>query len=101
MWKMILLGFTAMVILSACALGGPPSGTVKEHLEGVYLQEVNIQKRRQCELTPFMVEDGQTNVWLVLYRFKGKDNNVYGQIFSETDAGWEPYLMMDACPLPP
>jgi hypothetical protein len=99
MWRKKLLGFMAGVILSACAIGGPPSGTVKEYLEGVSLQEVNIQMRRQCELTPFMVEDGHTNVWLVLYRYKGKDK-VYGHLFTETDAGWEPYLMMDACPSP-
>jgi hypothetical protein len=97
MWRMILLGLLVSLLLGACAGGGPPSDTVTEYLEGVYLQDVTIVGRDQCELTPAMVAEGYTDVWLVRYRFEGKDR-VNGQLFSELDSDWEPYLKLDFCP---
>jgi hypothetical protein len=97
MWKKVLLGLLVSLFLGACAGGGPPRDTVTEYLEGVYLRDVTIVERNECDLTPFMTDDGHTNVWLVRYRFEGKDN-VYGQLFSEVDAAWVPYLTIGICP---
>jgi hypothetical protein len=86
-----------MFISGACAGEGPSNTEVKKYLQGVYLQDVSITQRTQCALTPSMESGGHTNVWLIRYRF-AEVNKVYGQLFTETDTGWEPYLLIDFCP---
>lgn len=87
----------ASVLLTACA-GGPPNKKAEEIIYGIYLQEVTIIEKSQCELTSWMKEDGQTNVWLVRYRFK-KSGSEGGMLMAETDGEWQSYMsMVDSCP---
>jgi len=95
--KVLLAVLLASVLLTACA-GGPSNKKAKEILYGTYLQEVTIIEKSPCELTSWMKEDGQTNVWLVRYRFK-KSGSEGGMLLTETDGEWQLYrLTVDSCP---
>ena len=93
----MLIGLLAFFTLSACTVQGPPKDEIIAYLQGVYLQDVTITQRSQCELTPSMEAEGHTNVWLVRYRF-GNLKKVYGELFTEKESGWQPYLAIDFCP---
>ena len=97
MRPVILTGLAILFTLSACAGQGPPKEELAAYLQGVYLQDVTITERKQCELTSSMQAGGHTNVWLVRYRFAGL-KEVYGQLFTDTASGWQPYLSIDFCP---
>ena len=97
MKRVISMGVALGFLLSACTGGGPPKAMITELLEGAYLQEVTVTQRTQCELTPSMEAAGHSNIWLVRYRFVGEER-VYGQLFTERDTGWEPFLSIDYCP---
>jgi hypothetical protein len=83
------------------ASGGPSNAEAQDVIYGLFFQDVKIIGKRQCELHPWMEEDGQTNVWLVRYRFK--DSGSEGaMLLTETDSEeypWQRYLAgMDHCP---
>lgn len=89
-------------LLTGCGAGGGPSNAeAQEVIYGLFLQDVRIIGKHQCELLPWMEEDGQTNVWLVRYRFK-KSGSEAAMLLTETDSEeypWQPYLSgMDHCP---
>lgn len=96
--RTMMLLLLAGVLLAACASGGPSNKEAKEIIYGVYLRDAKIVDKTQCELTSWMEEDGQTNVWLVRYRFEGSDR-VSGMVLSEVEGEWQIYMgMRDSCP---
>jgi hypothetical protein len=91
-------------LLTGCGAGGGPSNAeAQEVIYGLFFQDVRIIEKRQCELLPWMEEDGQTNVWLVRYRFKESGSEA-AMLLTETDSEeypWQRYLAgMDHCPSP-
>ena len=67
----------------------------------MYFLGVRIVDRQPCELTSWMQEEGQTNVWLVRYQFE-ESGHEGGMLLSEMDSEeypWQPYLLnVDSCP---
>jgi hypothetical protein len=95
--KALVSVLLASILLAACT-GGPPNKKAEEIIHGVYLQEATIVEKSQCELTSWMEADGQTNAWLVRYRFK-KSGSEGGMLMAETDGEWQSYMpMVDSCP---
>lgn len=91
-------------LLAGCGAGGGPSNAeAQELIYGIFFQDVRIIGKSQCELLPWMEEDGQTNVWLVRYRFKESGSEA-AMLLTETDSEeypWQPYLSgMEHCPSP-
>jgi hypothetical protein len=86
------------LLLTACSGGGPSNSEAEEIIYGVYIRDASVVGKEQCELTTWMEEAGETNVWLVLYRFEGQDE-VGGMLLSESEGEWNIYLPnVDSCP---
>lgn len=94
---LVMLLLTVM-LLASCSSGGPSNSEVEELIYGLYVRDSSVVGKEQCELTTWMEEAGQTNVWLVQYRFEGQDD-VGGMLLSEIDGEWVPYLTnQSTCP---
>jgi hypothetical protein len=86
------------MLLAACSGEGPSNSEAEEIIYGVYIRDASVVRKEQCELTTWMEEAGETNVWLVLYQFEGRDD-LGGMLLSEHDGEWQLYLPnMDNCP---
>lgn len=66
----LIFSLLAALLLAGCNAGGPSNGEAKDVIYGVYFQDARIIEKQQCELTSWMEEDGQANVWLILDEFE-------------------------------
>jgi len=100
--KFLVVSLLVVLTLAGCSGGGGPSkAEASEAIHGVYIQEVSIVERQQCELTAWMAEEGHTNIWLVRYRFV-ESGSEGGMLLTETESAeypWQPYLLnLESCP---
>jgi hypothetical protein len=98
--KALLLLLLAAVLLAACGgdKEGPSDKRAKEILYGTYFLDSTIIKKTKCELTDRMEEDGQTEVWLVEYRFEDS-NDRHGLLLTKEGDEWQTYLHgVESCP---
>jgi hypothetical protein len=99
--KVFLIVLLITALLTGCSGGGPSTAEAKEAIYGVFLRDVRIIEKQQCELVPRMQADGETNVWLVRYKFvdSGREGTI---ILSEKDSKeypWQVYIIgFDQCP---
>jgi hypothetical protein len=98
--KTLVLLLLVVVLLVACNGNkeGPSDKRVKEIIYGMYFIDAAIVEKTKCELTSWMEEDGQTEVWLVRYQFEGH-NNTNGMLLTKEDDEWQTYMPgVDSCP---
>ncbi len=97
----ILVSFLLVLVLLAACGGdkkGPSDKQAKKIIYGMYIRDAEIVAKKQCELSTWMEEDGQTDVWLIGYKFEGSDNPS-SLLLTKQDDEWQSYLFgMDTCP---
>ncbi|MGD9101806.1 MAG: hypothetical protein PVF45_15090 [Anaerolineae bacterium] len=98
--KLLVSLLLLVVLLVACNGNkeGPSDKEAEEIIYGMYLKDASIVGKEKCELTTWMEEDGQTEVWLVEYQFEGS-NDTHGFLLTKQDDKWQTYLSgVDSCP---
>jgi hypothetical protein len=98
--KLLVSLLLVVVLLAACNGGdeeGPSDKRSEEILYGMYFRDASIVGKEKCELTTWMEEDGQTEVWLVEYQFEGS-NDTHRFLLTKEDDEWQSYLSLDSCP---
>lgn len=98
--KTLVVLLLVVVLLVACNgdKKGPSDKRAKEVLYGLYFRDAKIVKKTRCELTDRMEQDGQTEVWLVEYRFEGADDED-GLLLTKEGDEWQSYMFgKESCP---
>jgi uncharacterized protein YceK len=96
--RVLIAVLLVSVLLAGCSSGGPSDKEAKETIYGTYFKDATIIEKSQCKLTSWMEDDGQTNVWLIRYKFKDSGTEG-GMLLTERDEGWQSYMpMVDSCP---
>jgi hypothetical protein len=95
-FRILIFMTLAALTLAGCAAGGPTNAEANAVFYSVYFTDANILEKRQCVLTPEMQAQGETNVWLIRYRFKGSgDRGVMLVREGDTEEyPWLPYMTM-------
>ena len=95
-YRVVIVLLLMAMWLVGCGVGGPSNAEAKEVIFGVYFRDASILGKHHCELTPEMEDDGQTDVWLIRYKFKDSDTQgvmLIGKGNSE-EYPWISYMSM-------